>query len=45
MAERMIELLVNPDLAEQMGKTGKENITKICNSERRVQQILDILKK
>jgi len=45
MAERMIELLTNPDLAEQMGKVGKENITKICNSERRVQQILDILKK
>ena len=43
MAERMIKLLTNPDLAEQMGKAGRENITKICNTKRRVQQILDLL--
>ncbi|WP_017292809.1 glycosyltransferase family 4 protein [Geminocystis herdmanii] len=43
MAERMIELLNNPDLAEQMGKAGRENITKICNTEKRVKQILKIL--
>ena len=45
MAERMIKLLTNPDLAEQMGKAGRENITKICNTKRRVNQILDILEK
>lgn len=44
MAERMIKLLTNPDLAEEMGKAGRENITKICNTEKRIEQILDILK-
>ncbi len=43
MAEKMIELLKNPDLAEKMGKAGRENILRICNTERRVNQILDIL--
>jgi glycosyltransferase involved in cell wall biosynthesis len=45
MAERMIELLTNPVLAQQMGKAGRENITKMCNTERRVNEILDILVK
>lgn len=45
MAERMIQLLTNPVLAQQMGKAGKNNITIMCNTERRVNQILEILEK
>ena len=43
MAERIIKLLQNPDLAELMGKAGRENISQMCQMERRVNQIQEIL--
>lgn len=43
MAEYIIKLLQNPDLAEQMGKAGRENISQMCQTERRVYQIHEIL--
>lgn len=43
MAERMIKLLSSADLAEAMGKAGRENITKICNTEKRVNEILSLM--
>lgn len=43
MAEYIIKLLKNPDLAEEMGKAGRENISQMCQIERRVDGILEIL--
>ena len=43
MAEKIIELLSNPDLAQKIGIAGRENILKICNTEKRVNKIVEIL--
>ncbi|RCW90259.1 glycosyltransferase [Winogradskyella arenosi] len=44
MAEKMMCLLSNPDLAIRMGKQGKTHIESICNSEERAEKILNLLK-
>ncbi|MCO4818303.1 MAG: glycosyltransferase family 4 protein, partial [Bacteroidetes bacterium] len=43
MAEKIIELLKNPKVAENMGKEGRKNIVKLNNMNRRVSRISDIL--
>lgn len=39
MADKIIELLQNPDLAEEMGKAGRKHIQQLCNPQRRIEQI------
>jgi colanic acid/amylovoran biosynthesis glycosyltransferase len=43
MAERIIELLTNPELAEKMGKYGRHKISHLCLTNQRVDSINDIL--
>lgn len=43
MADYLIKLLFHPDLAEQMGKAGCQNITSLCQEEIRIEQIQTIL--
>ena len=45
MAERMIELLRNPGLCEQMGKAGRENIKVLNDPRKRIDKIYSLLKK
>ncbi|WP_299821851.1 glycosyltransferase [uncultured Pontibacter sp.] len=43
MADRIIDLLRNPDLAEEMGKAGRKHIAELCNPQLRVNKINDLL--
>lgn len=43
MAERIIELLTNPNLAEKMGKCGRQHISKMCQTNERINAINQIL--
>lgn len=43
MAECIIKLLSNPDLAERMGKYSRQNIGEICQKNQRITYINDIL--
>jgi colanic acid/amylovoran biosynthesis glycosyltransferase len=43
MAERIIELLTNPDLAEEMGKCGRQHISQLCQTHQRIDSINNIL--
>ena len=45
MSEKIIYLIQNPDLAEQMGKAGREHIMLLCESGIRVEKIVALLKK
>jgi glycosyltransferase involved in cell wall biosynthesis len=44
MAERIIELLTNPDLAEKMGKCGRQHISQLCQTNQRIDSINNILR-
>ncbi len=44
MAEKMIELINNPELAEDMGKRGKLHISNLCSTEKRVYEISQLIK-
>lgn len=43
MAEKIIKLLLNPSLAEQMGQAGRNNISQLCQMSKRVESIYDVL--
>lgn len=43
MAEKMIHLIKNPGLAEEMGKAGCERIKKLCKPEERIKAIKELL--
>lgn len=43
MAERIIYLIKNPDIAEQMGKAGREHILKLCEPGKRIKMIKELL--
>jgi glycosyltransferase involved in cell wall biosynthesis len=43
MAECIIKLLTNPDLAEQMGYVGNKHITKLCQTQERNNKVYKIL--
>ena len=43
MAERIIQLIEDPELAEKMGKAGRENIKKLNNPQKRVDEIYELL--
>lgn len=43
MAERIIYLIENPDLAQKMGRAGRQNIIEINNPEKRMEGIFDLL--
>lgn len=43
MADRIVELLKNPDLSEEMGKAGRKHIQQLCDPQRRVEQIAELL--
>lgn len=43
MAERMITLLEKPTLAKEMGESGRINILSLCQPQKRVRQIVEIL--
>lgn len=43
MSECLMKLLLNTDLAAQMGKAGRENITLLCQTNERIQQIVKLL--
>ncbi|PNW35286.1 UNVERIFIED_CONTAM: hypothetical protein BEN50_17770 [Euhalothece sp. KZN 001] len=45
MAEKIIKLLSNPELAETMGKAGRENISQLCQINQRVEYIRKLIKK
>lgn len=44
MAEKIIYLIQNPDLAEQMGKAGREHIMQLCVPRARIEEIAALLK-
>jgi len=43
MAERIIQLLQNPDLSMKMGQNGRKNILKLNNPEKRIESVHSIL--
>jgi len=43
MAEKIIFLLKNPEVAEEMGKAGRKHIQQLCDPERRVELITMLL--
>lgn len=43
MAERMIYLLRHPEIAERMGKAGRQRILEICNPEVQTKKVYDLL--
>jgi glycosyltransferase involved in cell wall biosynthesis len=43
MAEGIIKLLTNPDLAEKMGKYGRQHISQLCQTNQRIDSINNIL--
>ncbi len=43
MAEKIIYLIQNPDIVEKMGKAGREHIMSLCNPEKRIESIKQIL--
>lgn len=45
MAERIICLINDTDLAEKMGKAGRKHITNLCNHELRVNSIIKLFKR
>jgi colanic acid/amylovoran biosynthesis glycosyltransferase len=44
MADYMVKLLLDPDLAEQMGKTGRTRIGELCQIDNRLHEIHKLLK-
>lgn len=42
MAERLIQLIQNPDKIETMGQAGRENILSLCDNKKREQQLLEL---
>ena len=44
MASRIIELIEDPELMENMGKAGRQNILNLNNPEKRIESILELLK-
>ncbi len=44
MAEKIITLLSNPELAEKMGKAGRKNINQLCQIKIRINKITEILR-
>jgi glycosyltransferase involved in cell wall biosynthesis len=45
MAEKIIYLIENPEIAEQMGKAGRKHILNLCEPERRISKIKELLYK
>jgi len=45
MAERIIQVIENPKLAEQMGRAGREHIKKINDPDRRIDAIYRLLER
>lgn len=43
MAEKIIYLIQNPNIAEKMGKAGRKHILSLCNSQQRLEKIIKIL--
>lgn len=43
MAEKLIYLIQHPDVAEKMGKEGREHIIRICNPETRITKVSNYL--
>ncbi len=43
MADKMIELINNPELRKKMGENGHKHIKNICNSSRRIESISKLL--
>jgi colanic acid/amylovoran biosynthesis glycosyltransferase len=44
MADKIIRLLLDPDLAEQMGRIGKKSTAELCQTNKRYNEIYDRLK-
>ena len=44
MGEKIIELLKNPELAEAMGKAGRIHIEQMCEPQKRIDDVLGLLK-
>lgn len=45
MAEKIIYLIKNPNIAEQMGKAGREHILKLCRPNKRIEEIKKLILK
>lgn len=43
MADHLVKLLLNADLAAQMGQAGRANISLLCQTDERVQKIIKLL--